>query len=472
MGAATSEINNCYNIGIITGYDEGKPLYRRDLALVKHLVSINEDSQQGIVLGAASVASGELAFYVNGMEAEGTHFFQTLGEDDYPVPFKEGHETVYAHGKILCDGTISPDGLTFANEPGELEHIEHQFGDDGCCVLCGNAWGISTAQQLLDFSWNVQAYITNDAEAYLLNDIDLKDVDWEPIGYGGTTSSGTDDCIPYAGKFDGQGHRILNMVIDDQSRMFLGFFGCLTGGAEVKNLTIDKSCYVRGNAYCAGFAGGSKLSGPILFENCGNECNVLCDGSNGANAAGFVGCNMNSSATFIIRNCFNTGTIKGGLESASFSGWLGSNAQVTNCWNTGTIEGIEDGKPFARFGSVIFKNCYDLAGTQANVSRLTASAVTSGELCYHLNEGNTEDPIWRQTIGEDPYPAFNPASGIVYLVGYDYTNDPSGVQPIMSDPNATISSVFTLQGVRTHEMQRGINIVRMSDGTVCKHVGQ
>ena len=468
MGKAESEINNCYNIGVIAGYDEGKPLYRFDGTQIKDLVSINEDSQQGIVLGEDAVASGELAFYVNGMLAEGTHFFQTLGEDEYPVPFQEGHATVYAHGKLLCDGSVDEDGLSFANEPGEFEQAEHQFGEDGCCELCGNAWGISTPEQLLLFSQNVQAYITNEAEAYLLNDIDLKDVEWEPIGYGGTTSSGTDDCIPYGGKFDGQGHRILNMVIDAPDRMFLGFFGCLTGGAEVKNLTIDKSCYVHGDAYCAGFAGGSKLSGNIIFENCGNECDVVCDGSNGANAAGFVGCNMNSSATFIIKNCFNTGTIKGGKESASFSGWLGSNARVINCWNTGSIEGIEDGKPFARFGSVTFTNCYDLAGTQTNVNRLTASAVSSGELCYYLNEGNTDDPIWRQTIGTDPYPAFSPESGVVYFVNYEYTNDPDYVQPIFSDPDATVSSVFTLQGVRTNEMQRGINIVRMSDGTVRK----
>jgi hypothetical protein len=471
MGSAASEINNCYNIGTIAGYDEGKPVYRFDGTRIKDLVSTNADSRQGIVLDAASVASGELAFYVNGKQAEGTHFFQTLGEDEYPVPFKEGHETVYAHGTLLCDGTVNLDHLTFANVPGEFEQAEHQFGEDGCCVLCGNAWGISTAQQLLDFSWNVQGRVTDHADAYLLNDIDLKDVDWEPIGYGGTTSTGTDDCIPYAGKFDGQGHRILNMVIDDQSRMFLGFFGCLTGGAEIRNIIIDESCYVRGNAYCAGLAGGSKLSnGAILFENCGNECDVLCDGSNGANAGGLIGCNMNAAATYIIKNCFNTGNIKGVKESGSFCGYIGRYAQVTNCWSSGTIEGIYGDKPFTLFGSATFKNCYDLVNQQADIIRLAPSAAASGELCYCLNEGNTEDPIWRQTIGEDPYPAFNPASGIVYFddVNYVYTNDLTGVQPIMGDPDATISSVFTLQGVRTHEMQRGINIVRMSNGTVRK----
>ena len=470
MGKPESEIRNCYNIGTITGIDDGKPLYRYDAIQVSDLFCTNDDSQQGTVLSEDAVASGELAFYVNGKVGEGTHFFQTLGEDDFPVPFQEGHGTVYAHGTLLCDGSLNPDLLSFSNEPGEFEKADHQFGEDGCCELCGNAWGISTPEQLIDFSFNVQAYITNEADAYLLNDIDLKGIEWEPIGYGGT-GSGTDECIPFAGTFDGQGHRILNMVIDDPTRQFLGFFGCLTGGAEVKNLTIDKSCYVRGDAYCAGFAGGSKLDGVILFENCGNECDVVCDGSNGANAAGFVGCNMNSSATFIIKNCFNTGDIKGGLESASFSGWLGSNATVTNCWNTGTIEGIESGKPFARFSSATFNNCYDLAGSQTNVERLTASAVTTGELCYHLNEGNTEDPIWRQTIGTDPYPIFAETSGIVYRTAdYEYTNDPAGnhVESLTADPEATVSTVYTLQGVQTNEMQRGINIVRMSDGTVRK----
>lgn len=464
-GSAESELSHCYNIGTVSGYDSGKPLYRRDCS-IKDLVCTNADSQQGIVVSDEAVLTGELAFYVNGMQAEGKYFFQTLDVDDYPVPFSEGHETVYAHGKLMCDGTVDEDGLSFSNEPGEFEHAEHQFGEDGCCEICGNAWGISTAEQLLEFSWNVQSYITNEAEVYLLNDIDLKDVEWEPIGYGGTESD-TEESIPFAGKFDGQGHRILNMTIDDPSRQFLGFFGCLMGGAEVRNLIIDKSCYVHGDAYCAGFAGGSKHSGIIIFENCGNECDVLCDGSKGINAAGFVGCNMNSSATFVINNCFNTGNIKGQKESAAFCGWLGSNARVTNCWNTGNVDGIENGKPFARYSSVTFTNCYDLKGSQSNVNRLTSSSVTSGELCYKLNKGNTDDPVWRQTIGVDPYPTFNPESGIVYFIDYEYMNS-TGIEPILDGNPDGIVGTYTLQGLPSDGTQRGIHIVRKSDGTVCK----
>ena len=184
---------------------------------------------------------------------------------------------------------------------------------------------------------------------------------------------------------------------------------------------------------------------------------------------------MYSRATFTLTNCFNTGKIEGTSGSASFSGWLGSYPKLTNCWNTGSVKGEQEGenRPFARFDAIqvaTMTNCYDLAGTQDGVNRLTASAVTSGELCYKLNEGNTEDPIWRQTIGTDPYPAFSPESLVVYCIDYVYTNDPLGVEPIVSDSDseATVIGVFTLQGVRTDEMQPGINIVRMSDGTVRK----
>ena len=473
MGRPESKISNCYNIGTITGYDEGRPLFRYDNIKISALFSTNEDSNQGVVVSKEAVASGELAFLLNDKQAEGKRFFQTLGDDDYPVPFSEGHETVYAQGSLLCDGSISLDDLEFSNEPGEFTQLDHQYGEDGCCEVCGSAWGISTAEQLLAFSENVRLHLTDQAVVCLLNDIDLKDIDWLPIGYAGVDPYGTDDCIPFAGKFDGKGHKIYNMVIDKPEETFLGFFGCITGGAEIRNLIIDQSCYVHGAGFCSGFAGGSKLSGDILFENCGNEADVLCDGENPINAAGFVGCNMGSAAHYIFRNCFNTGAIVGGDASATFSGWVGSFAELTNCWNTGTVEGIQEGKPFFRHDGVelpTITNCYDLSGTQDGVNRLTASAVTSGELCYKLNEGNTEDPIWRQTIGTDPYPAFNPESLVVYCIDYVYTNDPLGVEPIVSDSDseATVIGVFTLQGVRTDEMQPGINIVRMSDGTVRK----
>lgn len=473
MGRPESKISNCYNIGTITGYDEGRPLFRYDNIKISALFSTNEDSNQGVVVSKEAVASGELAFLLNDKQAEGKRFFQTLGDDDYPVPFSEGHETVYAQGSLLCDGSISLDDLEFSNEPGEFTQLDHQYGEDGCCEVCGSAWGISTAEQLLAFSENVRLHLTDQAVVCLLNDIDLKDIDWLPIGYAGVDPYGTDDCIPFGGKFDGKGHKIYNMVIEKPEETFLGFFGCITGGAEIRNLIIDKSCYVHGAGFCSGFAGGSKLSGDILFENCGNEADVLCDGENPINAAGFVGCNMGSAAHYIFRNCFNTGAIVGGKESAAFSGWVGSFAELTNCWNTGTVEGIQEGKPFFRHDGVelpTITNCYDLSGTQDGVNRLTASAVTSGELCYKLNEGNTEDPIWRQTIGTDPYPAFNPESLVVYCIDYVYTNDPLGVEPIVSDSDseATVIGVFTLQGVRTDEMQPGINIVRMSDGTVRK----
>ena len=473
FGTNDSQVNNCYNIGTIGGYDAGSPLYRNGATKVSGLYSTNEDSNQGVVVTGEAVASGELAFLLNGKQVGGTNFYQTLGDDDYPVPFSEGHEQIYAQGSLLCDGSISLDDIEFVNEPGEFEQLDHQYGEDGCCEVCGSAWAISTAEPLLKFSENVRLHLTDQANVCLLNDIDLKDIEWLPIGYGGVDPYGTDDCIPFAGKFDGKGHKIYNMVIEKPEESFLGFFGCLTGGAEIRNLIIDKSCYVHGSGFCAGLAGGSKLSGTIIFENCGNEADVLCDGENSVNAAGFIGCNMHSAAKYIMRNCFNTGNSIGGAESATFAGWLGSYAVLTNCWNTGTCQGIRDGKPFAGHDGVelpTITNCYELSGTQDNVNRLTASAVTSGELCYKLNEGNTEDPIWRQTIGTDPYPAFNPESLVVYCIDYVYTNDPLGVEPIVSDSDseATVIGVFTLQGVRTDEMQPGINIVRMSDGTVRK----
>lgn len=468
MGKVESEINNCYNIGTITGYDEGKPLYRFDDTQVKDLVCTNEDSQQGTVAGLDAVGSGELAFYVNGGIGEGTHFFQTLGVDEYPVPFSDNHKTVYAVGHLHCDGS-QDENMTFSNEPGEFVVEDHVYDEDGLCINCRNAWGISTADQLSAFAWNVVEYLTNNADVVLLNDIDMEGMEWMPIGYGGANLDGISSCVPFTGKFDGQGHRILNMKVDDVTRQFLGFFGCVGPGAEIRNLIIDKSCYIHGDAYCGGLIGVTYGSGLVTIENCGNEGTVVCDGATARNAGGILGCDVYSMTYYKVINCYNTGSISAGLEAAGLSGWFGGAADIYNSWNSGQITGMEEGNPFTR-GAYAYTNCYEASGmTQGGVSNLDPSAVASGELCYKLNQGNTEAPVWYQALGTDEHPQLFGSSEVVFCVDGIYTNDPAGISPILAgDPATSITGTFTLQGVSTDDMQRGINIVRMSDGTVRK----
>lgn len=74
-----------------------------------------------------------------------------------------------------------------------------------------------------------------------------------------------------------------------------------------------------------------------------------------------------------------------------------------------------------------------------------------------------------QTLGTDEHPQLFGSCEVVFCVDGIYTNDPTGISPILAgDPATSITGTFTLQGVSTDGMQRGINIVRMSDDTVRK----
>ena len=478
----SSTIQNCYNAGFVTGVDGTNFLYRNGATQSVNNYNMNDEGQ-GTVFTEEDLANGKLAFLLNGSVNGGDNFYQNIGEDAYPMPFNvyvdEEPYKVYATGTILCDGTLS-DEMSYTNDSSaEFVKLEHEFNEDGFCDVCQHSYLISTPEQLINFSWDVQmGGPAQTAEVFLANDIDFTGVEeFEPIGL--CISNATEDVdasLPFQGTFDGQGHRILNLLVDYPERQFVGFFGAVGGGAVIKNLIIDKSCYFHGDAYVGGLIGGTTLAGNVVVENCGNEADVTGDGSNGANAAGIIGCDMLSRATITIRNCYNTGNIFGGKESAEISGWLGDGAKVFNTWAAGTITGNDAAKPFARFSSAEFTNCY-YTGYQDNVKNVSESAVKSGELCWLLNGSQAEDVAWYQNLDlagaeKDAHPVFDATHGKVYNRGVgSYTNDGSGIEPIVineADADAQPVGIYNFSGVRVDGLQKGLNIVRYSDGSTRK----
>ena len=256
---------------------------------------------------------------------------------------------------------------------------------------------ISNAQELVDFAYAVNRG-ANGSDAYLTSDIDMSALSssYVPIGTEGK---------PFKGTFDGRGFRIRNLNITGGNGF--GVFGTVTGGAVVKNLVIDSSCSINGGAY-VGIIGVSSGSGLITISCVGNEADIT---GTAQNTAGIIGCNMDSSCEFFISDCYNTGTITGLKESASICGWIGSNGLMQNCWNIGTVNGYEWGKDMVR-GSTTIENCYSTFGDQ--VTTISMDPVFSGELCYNLNGGASEEICWYQTIGQDTHPVLDSSHGTVY----------------------------------------------------------
>jgi hypothetical protein len=103
----------------------------------------------------------------------------------------------------------------------------------------GGIYHITNGAELAWFAAQVNACTNKNKaaqkyNAVLDNDIDLCGYSWSPIGDGGTQHY-------YGGVFDGQGHTVFNLYINDATNRYRALFGYLTSGATIKNLTVRGS---------------------------------------------------------------------------------------------------------------------------------------------------------------------------------------------------------------------------------------
>ncbi|MBQ7180472.1 MAG: hypothetical protein IJR87_04180 [Bacteroidaceae bacterium] len=359
------------------------------------------------------IESGELCFLLNG-DQKNIAFYQTLGEDAFPVP-NSSHAMVYSTASVNCDGTVLSTGI-YTNDASQAGTVKEHEYENGFCTNCGQAqpdymtagedgwFNIADGSQLAWFASYVNTgnFTVN---ARLTADIDMNEANanFRPIGNGGA----------YKATFDGQGHIISNLNVEGDQ--YVGLIGIVGGGAVIKNLVLDESCYISGTAF-AGIIGGSNGEGTITMDKLGNEGTVK---TKNQNAGGIIGVNMDSSASHIMSNCYASGKVQGGYESAALSGWTGgSQSSITNCWSTAEVSGNDNGAPFYRHNSTKTSNNYNTYGQQA--TKITEEDVTSGALCYMLNGKKFNDVTWYQTLDEDAHPVFDATHGIVYCFDDNY----------------------------------------------------
>lgn len=305
----------------------------------------------------------------------------------------------------------------------------HNYNNNGICTDegCTDPFQPPTLQDgwyLLANAGNVEWFSAlvnqggNDTNlrGKLVNDIDFTDVAHTPIGVGEGTK--------FNGQFDGQGHRILNLKIRS-SNNYQGFFGGLRGGGTVvRNLILDKSCSITGKQRVGGIVAFAQTTGssPIIIENCINEASIS---GTSTGVGGILGASLSPHPAIHLRNCINTGVVRGSGESATIAGWLGDNAGslAENCYNTGRLSGLDSNKRnmVRHGGSSVVRNLYEFYTSSTYTQGIkkdwiTASPMTSGELCYYLSSGQNGD-VWRQEIGTDEAPLPFGDAPNVYLCG-------------------------------------------------------
>ena len=257
-----------------------------------------------------------------------------------------------------------------------------------------NPYQIGTAEELFWFAGLVNGTLEGvekdtDAWAELTADITIPEGQtWTPIGVYITSSSSR-----YTGTFDGQGHTIDGLVVNNPNTPCQGFVGRMDEGGVLQNLTLDVGCSVTGGYSVGGFCGQN--NGTI--QNCANRGTVLGN----SDVGGLCGCNygdpltgctnagtVTGSGNYVgglcgdsnsaIQNCTNSGAVTGGN---SVGGLCGITSSLTNCTNTGAVSGNSSvGGLCGSCGVVTLANC-------ANSGTVLGNSDVGG-LCGSCGGGN------------------------------------------------------------------------------------
>lgn len=474
---------------------------------------------------AEQLASGEIAYALNGEQSENVSWFQNLSDDNYPTPY--GTDIVYPAGRQHCDGTAYEGVTGFSNAAGTQD--AHDFVD-GYCSYCGvidadymtaNVEGfleIGTPNQLKWFADYVNQ-IDPAANAVLTADIDLDGIAWTPIGNVNNKYSGT---------FDGQGYSITNFnytATGDNNGLFgyinnaivknfsisgtltstfskNGVVGAADGAAVVSGihsaLTINVSDFKGHTGGIVGGDGGG-VTHTLLVENCEYSGTLTHSGA-GDCQAGILGYAYAGG----VRNCVFSGTIIG--ENSKYGGILGYCKFVTflgvknclsigkivadeNCttaaaiianWNGNATENVTNNYYCLQEGSTTTIAIGNKASSCEAPVQVTAEQLASGEVAYKLGEA------WGQLLESDPYPTPSYDVKVSYVgdagyatlydsaIGYEligdvkaYTATTKGNWLILAEAdNVPASTPVILQGTYYNKIEQSLPALNQANELV------
>ena len=238
-------------------------------------------------------------------------------------------------------------------------------------------------------------------------------IPWTPIG--------TSDDDAYTGTFDGKGYTISGLYFDHpDADYYVGLFGCIGADGKISNVGVLDS-YFQFGAQGGGVCGVNHGE----LQNCSNSSTVI--GNKDKGKGGVCGDNGDINIKGTVRNCKNTGSVRGSaplggvcgnnygtikncfnegyvsvtVKSGGVGGVCGVNrvyGTIESCYNTGSVSGqysVSVGG-VCGYDSYYIKNCYYLSGTAAGgiskmdeIGRAAEKSIEqfkSGEVAYLLAE--------------------------------------------------------------------------------------
>lgn len=180
---------------------------------------------------------------------------------------------------------------------------------------------------------------------------------WTPVG---TSESKDGDCNygRYTGAFDGAGHTVSGLHIDNDEA-YQGFFGYV-GSAEIKDLTVSGS--ITAGTGSSGIAGNVRgtADAPAKITGCVSRVDVTADGDYAAGIAG------TSAGSVAIQRCTNRGSVSNEASGRDYAGGIAgsfdtANGSIKDCINLGTVSSSYGAGGISGYHGGGSENCYSLA---------------------------------------------------------------------------------------------------------------
>lgn len=283
----------------------------------------------------------------------------------------------------------------------------------------------------------------------LTADIDLKGYRWNPIG--GYLNK---DWLGFSGTFDGQGHSVSNIYVNDKNSD-KGLFGYVEMGT-LKNVNMvggsvasiftqaDEESHAYGKSSIGGLVGYAYKCKAIT--NCHSSVDVSGNESVGS-LCGYVRYDEEVS---YISNCSVSGTVYGREACGGLIGTVYGQIVVRNCFATGDVNLKQgDSNPWYRGGLIghsfyaSIQNCYSTGNVQIDLET---------SYCYGKVIGCPEESHIHYLYGKDDV---NPE---MELIGYSYSNIITNAAMFHHDGNKnSLLSSINVNGKTYSDLAEALN---------------
>ncbi|MBR3494751.1 MAG: hypothetical protein IKH38_04920 [Clostridia bacterium] len=324
-------LNQLADLGFVGSWKADLSAYGEDYAAVDLSMSIDANGHGVTTMNGAQTADFEAYAADSGEKGDGQGLYVAYSNLESEAESAPYTMTVNEAGQSV---------LTFIADDGTISWIKQDAETDSEVIEIG------TAEELAAMNGNLSG-------RYVLTaDIDLAGIDWTPIGAflpgGGEEGEVPDMTAAFTGTFDGQGHTICNLTVNQPEAWAMGLFGCIAN-AEVGNFTLENaavdgmmmSADVVGYSYCSTVSGIKLVNSRVTAHYAEMGAERMFGGIAGAGMGSLItGCEVQADIV-IPDGTANAGLVGGGLEMTSVVNCTatGSVTAGSNCYGIGGISG-------------------------------------------------------------------------------------------------------------------------------------